>query len=123
MGQEAQRIRNIQQQQRNNFPEQPRSQQGNSFQGFDFNQIGQRNVQFKQRPRFDPRRIQQPARQNQFQQRQFQQQPQQQNQFQQRHFQQQLQNQLSAAERLHFQQADAQLQEAIRLQGCLANPS
>merc|ERR1712025_450272 len=112
--QEAQRIRNIQQQQTNNFPEQPRSQQGNTFQGFDFNQIGQRNVQFKQRPRFDPRRIQQPARQNQFQQRHFQQQLQNHNQFQQ---------QLSAAERLHFQQADAQLQEAIRLQGCLANPS
>merc|ERR1712173_21962 len=126
---EAERLRNFQQQQRNNFPEQPRSQQGNTFNGFDFNQIGQQNVQFKQRPRFDPRRVQQPARQNQFQQRQFQQQPQQQNQFQQRQFQQQQQNhnqfqqQLSASERLFFQQADAQLQEAIRLQGCLANPS
>jgi len=117
---EAQRLRNFQEQ--NTFQEQPRSQQRNNF---NFNQIDQ----FRQRPKFDPRRFQQqqPAQQNQFQQRQFQ--PQQQNQFQQRHFQQQQQNhnkfqqQLSAAERLFFQQADAQLQEAIRLQGCLANPA
>lgn len=131
---EAQRQRELQQRQRNSFQEQPRSQQGNRFNGFNFNQIEQRSQQFesnRQRPNFDPRRRQQqPAQQNQFQQRQFQQQPQfqqppqQQTQFQLQPQQKtQFQQQLTSAERLFFQQADAQLQEAIRLQGCLANPS
>ena len=116
---ESQRQRELQQRQRNSFQEQPRSQQGNRFNGF--NQQFETN---RQRPNFDPRRRQQqPIQQNQFQQRQFQQ-PQQQTQFQLQPQQKtQFQQQLTSAERLFFQQADAQLQEAIRLQGCLANPS